>query len=73
MITEASENEIRLEQENFGLRAQVMNLMGKLEVRENFVPRVIVDLASMRKLEVESNEAGCLARIKITHHWEPGS
>lgn len=62
-----------LARENAGLRAQVMNLMGKLDVRENFVPRIIVDLASQLKLQVTADENGCLARIKSSRTPEMGS
>ena len=64
--------DVNLKRENAGLRAQVLNLMGKLEVRENFVPRVIVDLASCRKLEVTADDNGCYAKIKMSH-WDAGS
>lgn len=49
-----------------GLKAHVMNLMGKLEIRENFVPQVAIDLASQHKLEMVNEENDCTARIRKT-------
>lgn len=54
--------------ENKMLRAQVLNLMGKLEVTDNFVPRVTIDLASTFPLTLEDTPAGLWARRIITHH-----
>lgn len=57
-----------LHRENKMLRAEVLNLMGKLDVVENFVPRVVIDLASTFPLTLEETPAGLWARRLITHH-----
>ncbi len=54
--------------ENKMLRAQVLNLMAKLVVVNNFVPRVTIDLASTFPLTLEETPAGLWARRLITHH-----
>jgi len=61
------------EEENAVLRAQVMNLMGKLEVAENFIPQIALDLSSLRKLTVQATDGGIVARISMTHHMNLGS
>jgi hypothetical protein len=57
-----------LAKENATLRAHLLNVLGKLEVTENFIPRVTMDLASQHGLELEDTNAGSWARRKITHH-----
>jgi len=61
------------EEENAVLRAQVMNLMGKLQVVENFIPQITLDLSSLRKLTVEATDGGIVARLRVTHHMDMGS
>lgn len=62
-----------LKQREHGLKTQVLNLMGKLEVRENYVPRLTMDLASNHKLEVMTDDTGCLAKLKPMYREEIGS
>lgn len=54
--------------ENKLLRAQVLNLLGKLDCHDNFVPRMTLDLASPLAMEIDETHAGCWVRRKITHH-----
>lgn len=50
------------------LTAHCLNMLAKLDVVENCVPRLILDLASTMTLETECNEKGSTIRRKITHH-----
>ena len=54
--------------ENKMLRAQILNLMGKLEVFDNFVPQVTIDPASTHTLTLEETPAGLWVRRLVTNH-----
>lgn len=50
------------------LTAHCLNMLGKLDVVENTVPRIILDLASTMTLDTECTDRGSTIRRKITHH-----
>jgi hypothetical protein len=58
----------QLFKENKLLRAQVANMLGKLDSFDNFVPRMALDLCSTMALDIEETPAGCWVRRRITGH-----
>jgi hypothetical protein len=54
--------------ENKLLRAQILNMLGKLDCQANFVPQITIDLASTLALEVEPTPAGCWVRRRTTEN-----
>jgi len=59
---------VALRRDKADLKAQCLNLMGKLEVIENEIPQVILDLASTHTLLIERDEKGSRIRRFVTHH-----
>ena len=43
---------------------QLLNVMGKFGVTENFVPRMSMDLSTLKHLEFEETNAGTWVRVK---------